>query len=91
MLGMTWLRGMVRRSGRLSATAVGVAIAVALLASIGTFLAGSQATMTTRAVQTVLVSTARLFDRSAACDGIAWMNRRKLTGLPFKRVLNSQS
>jgi putative ABC transport system permease protein len=55
MLGLIWLRGMTRRPGRLGATAVGVAIAVALLASIGTFLAGSQATMTERAVQTVAV------------------------------------
>ncbi len=55
MLGLTWLRGMMRRSGRLGATALGVAIAVALLASIGTFLAGSQATMTKRAVQAVAV------------------------------------
>ena len=52
---MTWLRGMSRRTGRLGATAAGVAIAVALLASIGTFLAGSKATMTQRAAQTVAV------------------------------------
>ncbi|MDQ1460999.1 MAG: putative transport system permease protein, partial [Actinomycetota bacterium] len=52
---MTWLRGTARRAGRFGATATGVAIAVALLASIGTFLAGSKATMTKRAVQTVAV------------------------------------
>jgi len=52
---MTWLRGTARRAGRFGATAIGVAIAVALLASIGTFLAGSKATMTKRAVQTVAV------------------------------------
>ncbi|MFN8035993.1 MAG: ABC transporter permease [Acidimicrobiia bacterium] len=56
MLGLTWLRGLIgRRSGRLAATATGVAIAVALLASIGTFLAGSKATMTRRAAQNVAV------------------------------------
>ncbi|HTD50630.1 MAG TPA: ABC transporter permease [Acidimicrobiia bacterium] len=55
MLGLIWLRGMMRRSGRLGATAVGVAVAVALLASIGAFLAASQATMTERAVQSVAV------------------------------------
>ena len=56
MLGLTWIRGtIVRRSGRLIATATGVAIAVALLASIGNFLAGSKATMTRRAVQNVPV------------------------------------
>ena len=54
MLGLTWIRGAVtRRPGRLIATATGVAIAVALLASIGSFLAGSKATMTRRAVQNV--------------------------------------
>src|SRR5439155_21516017 len=37
------------------ATAAGVAIAVALLASIGTFLASSKATMTRRAAATVSV------------------------------------
>jgi putative ABC transport system permease protein len=55
VFGLTWLRGTSRRAGRLGATAVGVAIAVALLASIGTFLAGSKATMTKRAAQTVAV------------------------------------
>jgi putative ABC transport system permease protein len=53
MLGLTWLRGVVRHSGCLSATAAGIAIAVALLASIGTFLASSKATMTQRAAATV--------------------------------------
>ncbi|MDQ1456643.1 MAG: putative transport system permease protein [Actinomycetota bacterium] len=55
MLGLTWLRGLSRRAGRLGATATGVAIAVALLASIGTFLSASKATMTQRAAQTVAV------------------------------------
>ena len=56
MLGMTWLRGLIRqRPGRVGATALGVAIAVALLASIGSFLAGSKATMTHRAAQNVAV------------------------------------
>lgn len=56
MLGLTWIRKAVtRRPGRLFATATGVAIAVALLASIGAFLAGSKATMTRRAVETVSV------------------------------------
>ena len=54
MFGLTWLRGLVaRRPGRLVATAAGVAIAVALLASIGTFLGSSKATMTKRAAATV--------------------------------------
>lgn len=52
---MIWFRATTRRAGRFGATAVGVAIAVALLASIGAFLAGSKATMTTRAAQSVAV------------------------------------
>ena len=55
MFSLTWMRGTARRAGRLGATSVGVALAVALLASIGTFLAGSKATMTKRAAQTVAV------------------------------------
>ena len=56
MLGLTWLRGLVaRRPGRLAGTAAGVAVAVALLASIGLFLSASKASMTQRAVTRVPV------------------------------------
>lgn len=52
----TWTRGLVRRrGGRLAATATGVALAVALLASLGSFLSASKATMTQRAIDTVAV------------------------------------
>lgn len=55
-LHLTWLGGLFRRrTGRLAATAVGVALAVALLASLGTFLSASKATMTRRAIDTVAV------------------------------------
>ncbi len=48
------MRGLVRRRpGRLLAAAAGIAVAVALLASLGAFLAHSQATMTDRAVRGV--------------------------------------
>ncbi len=51
-----WLAGLLRRRGlRLVAAAAGVAVAVALLASLGAFLAASQATMTDRAVRGVTV------------------------------------
>jgi putative ABC transport system permease protein len=51
-----WLHGLVRRrAGRLGVAAAGVAIAVALLASLGAFLASSQASMTARAVRDVTV------------------------------------
>ena len=55
-VAITWLRGLVRgRSRRLGATAIGIAIAVGLLASLGAFLAASKATMTARAVASVSV------------------------------------
>lgn len=54
MLSLTWLGGLAaRRRGRLAAAAGGVAIAVALLASIGSFLSASKATMTARAAADV--------------------------------------
>jgi putative ABC transport system permease protein len=49
---LTWLGGLLRRRpARLLGATVGVAIAVAMLASLGSFLAQSQATMTERAVR----------------------------------------
>ncbi|MDQ1427688.1 MAG: putative transport system permease protein [Acidimicrobiaceae bacterium] len=51
-----WLAGLVRRRpGRLAASAAGVAVAVALLASIATFLSGALATMTTAATRQIAV------------------------------------
>jgi putative ABC transport system permease protein len=51
---LRWLVGIVtRRSGRLLAAAAGVAVTVALIASIGAFLAGSTAAMTDRALARV--------------------------------------
>jgi putative ABC transport system permease protein len=58
VLGLMWLWGaglMRRRFGRLAAAAAGVAVAVALLASLGSFLAASKATMTRRSVASVPV------------------------------------
>ena len=50
----SWLVAIVRRrSGRLAATAVGVALAVGLLAALGSFLAASKGSMTRRAIDTV--------------------------------------
>ncbi len=52
----TWLGGLLRRRPtRLAGAAIGIAIAVALLASLGSFLAHSKATMTGRAVRAVSV------------------------------------
>ncbi len=83
MLGLTWLRGMLRRAGRLGATAAGVAIAVALLASIGTFLAASKATMTQRAAQTVAVDWQVELQRGADPNAVlAAVRSRASTALP---------
>jgi putative ABC transport system permease protein len=54
MVTLTWLRGLVaHRRGRLLATALGVAVAVALLASIGAFLSATTSKMTQRAITRV--------------------------------------
>ncbi len=51
---LRWLVGIVaRRRGRVLAAAAGVAVTVALIASIGAFLAGSTASMTDRALARV--------------------------------------
>jgi putative ABC transport system permease protein len=56
MLGLTWLSGLAaHRRSRLVATASGVAVAVALLASIGAFLSSTTSKMTQRAIATVPV------------------------------------
>jgi putative ABC transport system permease protein len=56
MVALTWLRGLVaRRPGRLVATALGVAVGVALIASIGAFLSSTNAKMTSRAIARVPV------------------------------------
>ena len=55
-LTITWIVGLVRhRLGRLGATALGVSLAVGLLASLGAFLSTSKATMTARAINAVSV------------------------------------
>lgn len=52
----TWLRGLLARQyGRLLAAVCGIALSVALLASLGVFLAASKSTMTSRAASSVIV------------------------------------
>jgi putative ABC transport system permease protein len=54
MVGLIWIRGLLaHRPGRIVATAVGVAVAVALLASIGAFLSSTTSKMTGRAIARV--------------------------------------
>jgi putative ABC transport system permease protein len=56
MLVLTWLKGLLaHRRGRLLATACGVAVGVALLACIGTFLSSTTSKMTQRATGQVAV------------------------------------
>ncbi|MEA2425698.1 MAG: putative transport system permease protein, partial [Thermoleophilaceae bacterium] len=56
MVGMTWLKGLLlHRPSRLIATIAGVAVAVALIASIGSFLSSTSSKMTSRAIQRVAV------------------------------------
>ncbi|MFJ7244315.1 ABC transporter permease [Kitasatospora sp. NPDC098652] len=51
-----WITGLLRhRAGRLLATAAGISLAVALIASLGAFLTASKATMTARAIRSVAV------------------------------------
>lgn len=62
----TWLRGLVRRrAGRLTALAAGVAVSVALLASLGAFLSSAKATMTTQAIRSVAVDWQVALSRGA--------------------------
>ena len=57
MLGMIWIQGLLqRRRVRVAGAVVGIATAVALLASIGAFLSASKATMTARATRRVPVA-----------------------------------
>ncbi|MFK0220940.1 ABC transporter permease [Streptomyces vinaceus] len=51
-----WVRGLLlHRTGRLAATAAGIALAVTLVAALGSFLTASKSTMTARAVRSVAV------------------------------------
>ena len=55
MLTLTWLRGLIRRPGRLATVTIGIALAVAMLATLGGFLGNAKASMTTRSIGTVAV------------------------------------
>jgi putative ABC transport system permease protein len=56
VLALAWLKGLAtRRRARFLGAAAGVAVAVALLASIGSFIAAAEATMTSRSIAGVAV------------------------------------
>ncbi|MDX6562144.1 MAG: putative transport system permease protein [Gaiellales bacterium] len=64
---LRWLAGLLaRRRARLIAAAAGVAVAVALIASIGAFLAGSTAAMTDRALARVPLDWQVQADKAAS-------------------------
>ncbi|MFF3816235.1 FtsX-like permease family protein [Streptomyces bluensis] len=55
-MNTSWAGGLARhRAGRLLAAVAGIALAVALIAALGSFLTASKATMTQRAVRSVAV------------------------------------
>lgn len=77
MLTLTWLAGLVsRRPARLIATAVGVAVAVALVASIGTFVSATTSTMTRRASGRVAVDWQVQAQTASAIDQVLAETRR---------------
>src|SRR5450755_150332 len=56
MVAVNWLRGLLtHRPTRIFATALGVAVGVALIASIGTFLSATNSKMTQRAIARVAI------------------------------------
>jgi len=67
-----WITGLIRRRPtRLAAAAFGIAVAVALLASLGAFLAHSKATMTDRAVRGVGIDWQVQVQRGADSTAVA--------------------
>ncbi len=72
MLVVTWLGGLLRRrTGRMVGQSVGVALAVLLLAALGTFFTSSRATMTEQAVRTVPVDWQVQVSPGAPVDKVA--------------------
>jgi putative ABC transport system permease protein len=72
-----WLRGLLaRRRGRVLAAAGGLAVAVALLASLGSFLASARTTMTARAAQGVAVDWQVEVQPGADPSGVLAATRR---------------
>ncbi|MYT21476.1 ABC transporter permease, partial [Streptomyces sp. SID7760] len=66
-----WVRGLLRhRTGRLAATAAGIALTVALVTALGSFLTASKSTMTARAVRSVAVDWQAEIQPGAAPDAV---------------------
>src|ERR1700737_1101155 len=83
-----WLFGLIReRKGRLAGTIAGIAITVALLASLGTFLAQSTSSMTRRAIvgvpvdwQVQLVPGTDIQSIAAAIEKVAAVSKLQTVG-----------
>jgi putative ABC transport system permease protein len=72
-----WSRGLVRhRTGRLLAALAGIALAVALVAALGSFLTASKATMTQRALRSVAVDWQVQVQPGAAPDSVLSLVRK---------------
>jgi putative ABC transport system permease protein len=93
----TWLTGLLRRQpARLLSCAAGIAVAVALLASLGSFLAHSKATMTSRALGAVAVDWQVQVQRggdpaavTAAVQAAAGTNSAQLVGFAHTSGLSA--
>ena len=78
MVALTWLGGLLaHRRTRLVATALGVAVGVALLASIGTFLSSTTSKMTGRAISRVPVDWQVEVQNGARPAGVLAQVRRR--------------
>jgi putative ABC transport system permease protein len=83
---LNWLRGILaHRPARILATAVGVAVAVALIASIGAFLSATNARMTQRAIARVAVDWQVQVQPGADAAGVLKQVRS------YPRVLRAQT
>ncbi|MFC4050026.1 FtsX-like permease family protein [Actinomadura syzygii] len=83
MLVLIWLRGLLaRRAARSIMTAAGIAVAVGLLASLGTFLASAKASMTQRSADRVPVDWQVDLPQGAAVPDLKAMDPRITTALP---------
>ncbi|MFE2580103.1 FtsX-like permease family protein [Streptomyces sp. NPDC059378] len=72
-----WVKGLIRhRTGRLLAALAGVALAVALIAALGSFLTASKATMTQRALRSVAVDWQVQVQPGAAPDTVLSLVRK---------------
>jgi len=84
---LIWLKGLIlKRSGRLLGAAVGIAITVALLVSLGVFITGSAASMTQRAIADVPVDWQVLLASGINPDNSAAVVRKTVPVTALEQV-----